>query len=219
MSHEPIVSPSECAAAIEAAEAHAAQSGGWTTTRHHAVPTTDIPLHEVPQLLQWFNEVMRSRLAPMLAAQFGVCAANVRVHDAFLVRYSAGRQAHLPMHTDESQLSLTLALNGAFVGGGTFFADLRRALNPPAGHVIAFDGEVLHGGEPIVRGTRYIVAAFLYVDHGDAAGDADNGRTRRPALESLFAPKRARSSSSTSDPAASTGAPTNASFTFGFGGA
>jgi len=89
----------------------------------------------------------------------------VRVHDAFLVRYTAGAQCHLPLHVDESQLSFTLALNDAFVGGGTYFASLRRALLPAIGHLIAFDGHTLHGGEPIVSGTRYIVAAFLFVGH------------------------------------------------------
>ena len=70
-------------------------------------------------------------------------------------------------------LSLTIVLNDAFAGGGTYFADLRRALSPGVGHVIAFDGRALHGGEPIVRGTRYIVAAFLYVE------DAHEGSARQ----------------------------------------
>ena len=149
----PLFSLHECKEAIDAAEAHATDSGGWTTTRHHAVPTTDVPVHAVPTLLAWFNYAMRSRLSPLLEAQFGVPATDIRVHDAFLVKYTAaGGQAHLPMHTDESQLSLTIVLNSDqddFTGGGTFFADLGRALNPPIGHVIAFDGDALHGGEPV----------------------------------------------------------------------
>ena len=109
-------------------EAHAAASGGWTTQRHHAVPTTDIPIHESPELLGWFNRALRDRIAPLLAFHFGELLPSpsaVRVHDAFLVRYSAeGGQAHLPMHTDESMLSLTIVLNEQFTGGGTFFEHL-----------------------------------------------------------------------------------------------
>jgi hypothetical protein len=49
------------------------------------------------------------------------------VHDAFLVRYEAGAQAQLPMHTDESQLSFTLALNpSADYGGGGTYAKARH---------------------------------------------------------------------------------------------
>ena len=159
----PLFSAAECAEAIAYGEAHAHASGGWTTTRHHAVPTTDLPVHGVPALLEWFVGALRGRLAPMLAEHFAVDACAVRVHDAFLVKYDAAAQAHLPLHVDESELSLTIVLNETFVGGGTFFAGLRTALSPGVGHVIAFDGHALHGGEPIVHGTRYIIAAFLFV--------------------------------------------------------
>ena len=199
---QPLFTPSECEGLIQAAERYAASIGGWTTARHHAVPTTDIPIHEAPELLSWFKDAMASRLQPMLASQFEMVGKRgggekVRVHDAFLVRYTAGAQAHLPLHTDESMISLTIVLNGAFAGGGTYFADLRRALSPPVGHVIAFDGRALHGGEPIVRGTRYIVAAFLYVEEEEEAGE--EVEKRKPALEGVFAQhKRAKSDAATS---------------------
>lgn len=84
---------------------------------------------------------------------------------------------------DESRLSFTLVLNDGFCGGGTYFAGLRRSLCPGVGHVIAFDGAALHGGEPIVHGTRYIIAAFLFVDEPpqmplrDAHHDAQSSAT------------------------------------------
>ena len=84
-------------------------------------------------------------------------------------------------------------LNDAFAGGGTYFADLQRALSPPVGHVVAFDGRALHGGEPIVRGTRYIIAAFLYVEDEDAATDGEvlqPARRGASALEGIFAAAR-----------------------------
>ena len=193
MSGAPLFTAAECAAAIDAAERHATQGGGWTTVRHHSVPTTDVPIYEVPELLAWFNAAMARRLGPMLARSFGVCSSRLRVHDAFLVRYVSGAQTHLPLHVDESHISLTIVLNDEFAGGGTYFADLRRALSPSRGHVVAFDGNVLHGGEPIVSGRRYIIAAFLYVDDGDDVPLETSGARRpAPALESLFAPKRAR---------------------------
>lgn len=226
VSRVPLFTECECAAAIRAAEEHASRSGGWTTARHHAVPTTDVPVHDVPDLLIWFNEAMACRLGPLLACYFG--AARVRVHDAFLVKYTAGAQAHLPLHVDESQLSLTIVLNDAFSGGGTFFADLGRALSPRIGHVVAFDGEALHGGEPIVRGTRYIIAAFLYVDdppvqRGETPsaddGDARLDAPRRGSLEALFAAENARSVGLNDTPGCDHGseAPAGGGFTFGFG--
>uniref|UniRef100_A0A7S4F1W7 Uncharacterized protein n=1 Tax=Chrysotila carterae TaxID=13221 RepID=A0A7S4F1W7_CHRCT len=49
-------------------------------------------------------------------------------------------------------------------GGGTYFYALRRAVRPEQGQLLAFSGALLHGGEPIVRGVRYVLAAFLYIE-------------------------------------------------------
>ena len=50
------------------------------------------------------------------------------------------------------------------MGGGTFFPHLGRAARPDRGHAVAFRGDLRHAGEPTTSGTRYIVAAFLYLD-------------------------------------------------------
>ena len=103
-------------------------------------------------------------LFPAGAAQYRVPASSIRVIDAFVVKYTASLQSHLPVHTDQSQFSMTVALNGPdqYNGGGTYFVDLDRPLNCAAGGVISFEGALAHGGHPITRGTRYIIALFLY---------------------------------------------------------
>jgi hypothetical protein len=75
---------------------------------------------------------------------------SVCVHDAFVVKYQYGAdddssdstpheqqqqqrpQRQLPLHTDQSTHSLTIALNSLtdYSGGGTFFADLNDAVRP-----------------------------------------------------------------------------------------
>ncbi len=82
---QPLLSAPECQYVINATESFAAQAGGWSTSRHYAVPTTDIPVHVVKSmhtlgaggmhgaensLLDWFREVFLQRLAPLLAVQF-----------------------------------------------------------------------------------------------------------------------------------------------------
>eukprot|EP01034_Spumella_vulgaris_P021375 gene21376-27405_t len=183
LSKHPLLSAEECLEAISLAEQHASQStSGWTTARHYAVPTTDIPIHASPALLAWFNEIMKSRLGAMLRGQFvnsSVVESTgcvVCVHDAFIVKYQcddeddisnsnslSAKQRYLPLHSDQSTHSLTVALNdrGEYAGGGTYFAALDTALRPDKGHVLSFCGELLHGGDPIVSGTRYILAIFL----------------------------------------------------------
>ena len=166
----PLMTEAECAEWVRLAEKAGEARGGWTTSRHYAVPTTDIPVHAIPDLLPLWNRLMRDKLASLLSA---ACPdempkpSSVRVHDAFVVRYEAGAQHHLPMHVDQSAVSVTLALNdeGEYEGGGTTFAaPVGKTVRPGRGHVVAFKGGLQHGGSPVTRGVRYIVAAFLFAE-------------------------------------------------------
>ena len=89
---------------------------------------------------------------------------EARVLDCFLVRYDAEAQNSLSLHTDQSLLSFTIALNDPteYEGGGTFFRGAGRAIDAPAaGHAIMFPGKAEHAGEPITKGRRYIVVLFM----------------------------------------------------------
>lgn len=94
---------------------------------------------------------------------------QVRVHDAFVVKYDAKAQKGLPMHSDQSHYSLTIALNSLadYEGGGTFFEALGETIRPDQGQVASFPGHLSHQGSTITRGLRYIIAAFLYVGDED----------------------------------------------------
>ena len=178
---EELLTKEECKLAIEFGE-EAATEHGWTTSRHYAVPTTDLPIHGVPKLRDWFNSVMADRIRPLLALQFGEAevgklASRLMVHDAFIVRYDAQLQRHLPVHRDESTHSFTIALNDVseYDGGGTYIADLGDAIRPNIGGLVSFRGDLLlHGGDPIIRGVRYVIVAFCYVLGGDDDATCDN---------------------------------------------
>ena len=62
-----------------------------------------------------------------------------------------------------------IALNGPgdYSGGGTFSPCLGRALRPLEDHVLAFRGDIMHGGDPLLKGVRYIIACFCYHDDND----------------------------------------------------
>ena len=166
VTREPVLDCAACERVVAAAEAEAARRGGWSTARHYGAPTTDLPLHQVPEALAAFNAALRGGFASRLAGAFRFAPEALRVHDAFVVKYQASKQRALPTHSDESELSLTLSLSpaAAYAGGGTFFPHLGRAARPARGHAVAFRGDLRHAGEPTTAGTRYIVAAFLYLD-------------------------------------------------------
>ncbi|CAN0124855.1 unnamed protein product, partial [Discosporangium mesarthrocarpum] len=75
----PALAEEECRAAIEEAEALAAAragdggegagrgGAGWGTVRHYSVPTTDMPVRELPRTLAWFNHAVREVIIPLIA--------------------------------------------------------------------------------------------------------------------------------------------------------
>ena len=169
-------------------EAHCAEAG-WSTARHVQAPTTDVPVSQVSAIRSWFDGVLREKLFPMLAARYPYAigsADELRVMDAFVVRYDAREQASLPTHQDENTFSFTIALNdrSEYEGGGTGFEMLRPAgaddnepyakhiLNADAGGVVTFPGKLRHGGNVVTAGRRYIIPLFIYSDR--------NGSGRKP---------------------------------------
>lgn len=216
LSDSPLISPDECKKAIDWAESAAtSRTGGWTTSRHYAVPTTDIPIHEIPPLLKWFNALFSNRIRPLMAAQFGEQnvgkqGRNIFIHDAFIVRYDAsGGQKHLPLHRDQSTHSFTVALNSSsdYDGGGTYVAALKRSIRPSIGGMTSFRGdELLHGGDPVVLGRRYIIVAFCYVSHLENKAHPVGKKMK---LDAQFHKKSTTGTSLTQNE-------NNAGFTFGF---
>ena len=73
LTDEPILSSADCEQVISWAEEEAARLGSWTTSRHYAVPTTDIPVHTVSPMLDWFVDVLKRKIAPIVHAQFAGC--------------------------------------------------------------------------------------------------------------------------------------------------
>lgn len=153
---------------------NALDSAEWTSNRHYAVPTRDVPVHSVPPLLNWFVEWMDTCMIPLLASQFGT-SLNYYVHDAFCVCYDAGKSSnYLPIHVDESTHSFVVALNQDYVGGGTYFSKTDSTVLLRTGEVLCFRGNILeHGGEPVTSGKRYILTGFLYLDNGCNSNDEE----------------------------------------------
>ncbi|KAL3811986.1 hypothetical protein ACHAXA_009604 [Cyclostephanos tholiformis] len=175
--NEPVISLEECNNIISKAETHA---DGWTTSRHYAVPTTDIPLHELTEIHSWFHQLWNEKLRPLLRLQFQLTGnesfttsnefqRDIFIHDCFIVRYDAKRQKYLPPHLDESTISFIIPLNSDFKGGGTFVHSLGRTVAPTTGGMMSFcGGDLIHSGDPVVSGVRYIIAAFCFVDLVDS---------------------------------------------------
>ena len=185
-SNAAIMTPSECKNVVKEVEEHhkVHHDGVWGTVRESSVKTTDVAVEDITCLVPWLRCLLHTRIYPMLQAAYprladgssiydkeGAC--RMRVHDAFIVRYSeADKSLHLPKHCDTSAMSLTIALNSKeedYSGGGICFdaipgPDETHVFDASTGHAIAFAGPLRHGGHAITRGERLILVLFLYVE-------------------------------------------------------
>jgi len=170
----PVFTREECNMIIDEAEQKAYEMG-WTQNRHGNYPTTDLPIVELPQTLDFFRVALVERIYPLLRQQFGMYlpdgGKSLRVADGFVVKYDAeGGQAELKPHRDGSVLSFNIALNPAdeFDGGGTWFQSLDGAVKIDQGEVVSHSSSLLHGGHGITSGKRYIMVCFVILEGYDS---------------------------------------------------
>jgi hypothetical protein len=148
-------------------------SGSWSTSRHYAVPTTDIPICQIPEILAWFNRELERSIFPAMEKHFDV-QGRLRIFDAFLAKYDADvGQNRLPLHNDQSDYSLTIAMNSVteYADGGTYFVDTDATYKTDIGGIVSFRGDLLHAGKRITRGTRYIIVCFIYDEARSVVSD------------------------------------------------
>ena len=90
-------------------------------------------------------------------------------------------QRFLPLHVDQSTHSVVIALNPTtdYEGGGTYFSAISTVLSLDVGCMLTFPGsQLLHGGEPIAAGVRYILTMFLFLGKEPGISDRQVGNKR-----------------------------------------
>lgn len=157
-----------CRWIIHEAEIYSIENGGWTTKRHKNYPTTDLPLRLIPGLGTPIMNMTISNIFPLIAKQFDLNPYFLNVSDIFIVKYDINGQDHLDFHRDGSIISFNILLNDEFDGGGTIINHIKddrttistlHTINK--GDLFMHSGKLLHSGNKITSGTRYIIVGFV----------------------------------------------------------
>ena len=172
-----LLSVEACDALVATADACAADVGGWAPrtpdrgnaggTKHRRYATTDVALERIEARGDaTYRAALRDTVLPAVAAIWRLDPRRLGVSEAFVVKYSAGAQNSLDLHTDSSRFSLNILLSAedAFAGGGTYFEALDRTEKPRQGGALIHEGDLKHRGMPITAGDRYILVAFIEYD-------------------------------------------------------
>lgn len=156
--HRRLLTPFECQNILQVCE----QQKEWTTDRHSAFATTDIPIRSNTQLAH-LEQVVKDRLFSELALFYHFKQSDLEFRDLFLVKYSVTAQTGLKIHTDGCLFSLTLLISDPndFEGGGTYYQSIDKVIHLNQGDVAYHDARVMHSGIDITKGSRYILVAFI----------------------------------------------------------
>ena len=95
---KPVLSAKECEQVVLAAEAHAA-AHGWTTKRHIAYPTHDLPAEALGAAGELLKKRVLQKLLPELASRFELSTAALGIQDMFVAKYSVLPGGTSPPHT------------------------------------------------------------------------------------------------------------------------
>lgn len=165
---EKFISPDVCTWIISKSEDYAANNGGWTKKRHKHYPTTDLPVRSIQDLhIPLFN-LTTINILPLISEYYKVNLYFLSICDLFIVKYEMGDQEHLEKHRDGSIISFNILLNDEFEGGGTNIEHTtinNRTENTlytsKKGDLFIHPGRLIHGGNKITSGKRYILVGFI----------------------------------------------------------
>ena len=161
----PMFTEEFCKFIIEEAEHQAT----WTVDRHDNYPTTDFLLKEI-DLEDMYMRVLHEfgfRIAGWCWELSGNQWYKNMKAEVFMAKYTPEAQGHLNSHIDNSDYSITLALNDDFGEGGTFYHRQKTLVKAPTGHQCLFPMPThKHSGRWISSGTRYIIVSFCSKGHG-----------------------------------------------------
>jgi hypothetical protein len=155
-----------CKQAIELAEKHAFRAGGWRgDDEAYVQSTTDLEVDHMPEFRAWLHKIdFMKALQNYYLMVYG--KPIYALDDLFVVKYTSEGQSSLIRHTDAGNVSFMVALSmfGDYDGGGTYFDDINDTVHLEQGQILVFDAELFHKGNPITRGTRYLLVGFCFTD-------------------------------------------------------
>jgi len=167
----PVVTTEECRFIVEEAGVTIAQGlmneEQPENQRANAISNSrlgEAKLSNMPKTRAWLKETLQTRFYPLLKNRFGV--DDVVLYDGLVMGNHAPTRSQ-PIHRDASLLTLNVALSTMedYEGGGTYIEALDEILKIDQGHLLCHAGSVMHAGNAISKGKRWVFVLFLLVEN------------------------------------------------------
>eukprot|EP01083_Nonionella_stella_P053352 141152_1 len=147
----------------------------WKSNRYQSFATTDVALSMMDDAFNAFiRKELYYKLYPKIVEhyKFGnkfeigakyLFFVRYNDHTEYRNTYDMFKQNSLNLHRDGGLISFNILLNPStqFVGGGTYFKNVDRVIGIEQGDSCVHPGNILHCGNAITKGKRYILVGFL----------------------------------------------------------
>lgn len=131
-------------------------------SNYENVPTVDIHLNQLGLDKHW-DKIVKDYLTPVVALVYSTYQLK-GAHLTFIVKYDCERQSELRRHHDSGCVTINIALNRDYTGGGCHFVRQEVTVtNQEVGSALLHPAKLTayHEGVKITSGVRYILVSFM----------------------------------------------------------
>ena len=155
----PLFTEEFCSLLIQQAE----DSGRWTHNRHYYYPTCDMLIDELG-LQSHYQRILEEFVYPVAIHKWALEGKewpNLSSEN-FIIKYDEAIQGHLALHHDSAAISMVLALNDDYEGGGTYFWRQKELHKGKTGYISIHPSVITHrhGARAVTKGKRFVLVSF-----------------------------------------------------------
>lgn len=152
---------------VEASEKYVTGlSSGWKTDLY-SLTKCDIACKEIPGISSHIKEIMRYVSQTMqILYGYGSRKISLDHNQPHILKYSveAGHTG-VELHCDRCDVTANLSLSkrDSYIGGGTYIQAINEIVKLEQGEFLFHPGCLVHSGQPITAGTRYLLVTFANI--------------------------------------------------------
>ena len=155
----PLFTEEFCSLLIKQAE----ESQKWTRNRHAHYPTCDMLINELG-LASLYHRVLEDFVYPVAIQKWALEGKEwpTMSSENFIIKYDKSIQGHLSLHHDSASISMVLALNEDYEGGGTYFWRQKELHKGKTGYISVHPSVITHrhGARAVTKGQRFVLVSF-----------------------------------------------------------
>jgi GR25 family glycosyltransferase involved in LPS biosynthesis/glycosyltransferase involved in cell wall biosynthesis len=155
----PLFTEEFCRLLIEQAE----ESQKWTKNRHYFYPTCDMLINELG-LQSHYQRILEEFVYPVAIKKWALEGNDwpAMSSENFIIKYDESVQGHLALHHDSAAISMVLALNDDYEGGGTYFWKQKELHKGKTGYISIHPSIITHrhGARAVTKGKRFVLVSF-----------------------------------------------------------